>query len=45
MGGILVGLRRLSIGEWHLEDVKLQHEVDYHMRGQVGSMKWGILEE
>ncbi|MBO4203558.1 tRNA pseudouridine synthase B [bacterium] len=52
IGGILVELRRTRIGK---RDVKTLFEdqsrgteiqvVDYHMRGQVGSFKWRMIEE
>jgi hypothetical protein len=45
LGGILVELRRCSLGEWSLRDLQLNEEVEYHMRGQEGVMKWGVVEE
>jgi hypothetical protein len=45
LGGILTKLRRISLGKWSLEELKMDEEVTYHMRGQEGVMKWGILEE
>jgi tRNA pseudouridine55 synthase len=45
LGGILTELRRISLGEWSLEQLALPEEVEYHMRGQVGVMNWGIIEE
>jgi tRNA pseudouridine55 synthase len=45
LGGILTALKRISLGEWSLERLRLDQEVAYHMRGQAGVMKWGIIEE
>jgi tRNA pseudouridine55 synthase len=45
LGGILTELKRVSLGEWSLASLKMPEEVDYHMRGQVGSFKWGAIEE
>jgi len=52
LGGILTSLRRISLGEWHLEEslshrssIRERKEVDYHMRGQVGNFRWGVIEE
>ncbi|MDR0860438.1 MAG: hypothetical protein LBO09_05740 [Candidatus Peribacteria bacterium] len=45
MGGILTSLRRVSVGEWSLKNLLLSQEVEYHMRGNEGVMKWGSIEE
>jgi hypothetical protein len=41
----LTELRRVSLGEWSLVSLELTEEVEYHMRGQVGSFRWGVIEE
>jgi tRNA U55 pseudouridine synthase TruB len=43
LGGILTELRRISLGEWSLEKLVLPEEVEYHMRGQIGVMKWRVI--
>ena len=45
LGGILISLRRVSLGEWNLNGLKLEHEADYCIRRREGVLKWGILEE
>jgi hypothetical protein len=45
LGGILTSLRRVSLGEWSLDELDLKEEVEYHMRGNEGMMKWGVIEE
>jgi hypothetical protein len=45
VGGILTSLRRVSLGEWSLADLELDQEVEYHMRGNEGVMKWRVVEE
>ncbi|MDR2190635.1 MAG: hypothetical protein LBP53_05650 [Candidatus Peribacteria bacterium] len=45
LGGIVTSLRRVSLGNWHLETLALDQEVEYHMRGQEGMMKRGMIEE
>jgi tRNA pseudouridine55 synthase len=44
LGGILTALRRVSLGEWSLEQ-KERNTLDYHMRGQTGTFKWKVIEE
>ncbi|MDD4714286.1 MAG: tRNA pseudouridine(55) synthase [Candidatus Absconditabacteria bacterium] len=45
LGGILIQLRRTSVGEWNFENTGVDQEVEYTMRGRSGVLKYGILEE
>lgn len=46
VGGILTDLRRISVGKRELNEIEKSKggEVDYHMRGQVGSFGWREVE-
>ncbi len=46
LGGILAELRRTRIGKWNIQNPRDNAaEVDYHMRGQVGSFWWREIQE